>query len=86
MVHVTAGTFLLLLIFLTDAAPSTAAERLARVDDLKALAGEWQGSLSGVRGGTVPFTLSVSEDGTWKGLSPNGPSNGTLRLEHGVIR
>ena len=63
-----------------------AEERSVAVSDLKKLVGEWQGSLSGVRGGTVPYTLWVSEDATWKAISSNAPSNDTLRLDQGVIR
>ena len=61
------------------------AERAITIADVKELAGDWEGSLSGVRGGTVPFTMSVSDDGKWQGVSPNAPSNGTLRLESGAV-
>jgi hypothetical protein len=81
------GTTAAVLVFATLLVrpPLYAEERPVVVSNLKELVGEWQGSLSGVRGGTVPYTFWVSEDGTWKGLSPNGPSNGTLRLDQGVI-
>jgi len=81
----TTASVLLLATFLAGAV-LYAEERPVAVSDLKELAGEWQGSLSGVRGGTVAYTFWVSEDATWKGVSPNGPSNGTLRLDQGVIR
>jgi hypothetical protein len=86
MVRIATTTAVLILALLLAGAVLYAEERPVTVTDLKELVGEWQGSLSGVRGGTVPYTFWVSEDATWKSLSPNGPANGTLRLDQGVIR
>ena len=58
MLRVTASVSLvLLLVCLMGGAPGAAAERVVKVDDLRELVGEWRGTLSGVRGGTVSFTL-----------------------------
>jgi hypothetical protein len=68
-----------------SAAFAYGADRTISIEDVKELAGDWGGSLSGVRGGTVPFTMSVSADGKWQGVSPNAPSNGLLRIESGTV-
>ena len=86
MLRVAATIAVPILTALLASAMLFAEERSVAVSDLKELVGEWHGSLSGVRGGTVPYTLWVSEDATWKAVSSNAPSNGTLRLDQGVIR
>jgi len=85
MLRVTTTAAVLILATLLVRVVFSAEERPVPVSDLRELVREWQGSLSGVRGGTVPYTVWVSEDATWKAVSPNAPSNGTLRLDQGVI-
>lgn len=48
-----------------------------QVDDLKSIAGAWDGILAGGPRGDVPYRLFIQEDGAWKAVSPNGVSTGT---------
>lgn len=61
-------------------------ERVVPVADLKTVSGEWKGTLAGARGGEVPYTVPISTDGSWRAVSPNGASNGTMRVDNGVIQ
>jgi hypothetical protein len=61
-------------------------DRMVPVTDLKMVSGEWKGTLAGVRGGQVPYSLVIHADGSWRGESPNGATNGTMRIDNGVIR
>jgi len=59
---------------------------MVSITDLKTVSGEWKGTLAGTRGGEVPYTLVISTDGSWRAVSPNGASNGTMRVDNGVIQ
>jgi len=61
-------------------------DRMVPVNDLRTVSGEWKGTLAGTRGGEVPYTLLIGTDGSWRAVSPNGSSNGTLRVDNGVIQ
>ncbi len=55
------------------------------VSDLRAIAGKWEGSLSGP-GGSFPVTLVVKTDGTYEAETPTGPVTGTLQIVGSKIR
>lgn len=60
--------------------------RMVPVIDLKTVSGEWKGTISGVVGGRVPYSLLIHADGNWAGDSPNGSTEGTMRIADGVIQ
>ena len=49
------------------------------IDNLNAIAGTWNGTLKGPRN-NVPYRLTIREDGTWKAVSQNGVSGGTVQI------
>lgn len=74
------------LVVLMAASAPAQDERVVPVTDLKTVSGEWKGTLAGTRGGEVPYTLMINTDGSWRAVSPNGASNGTMRVDNGVIQ
>jgi len=74
------------LVLLMAGLASAQDERMVPVTDLKTVSGEWKGTLAGTPSGEVPYTLMISTDGTWRAVSPNGASNGTMRVDNGVIQ
>lgn len=61
-------------------------DRMVPLNDLSTVSGEWKGTLAGTRGGEVPYTLVIGTDGSWRAVSPNGSSNGTMRVDNGIIQ
>jgi hypothetical protein len=58
--------------------------------DLKSLAGEWEGSVTGSRAGTfdgprISGTMSVKEDGSFTSNLSGQPGSGTLRIVDGKV-
>jgi hypothetical protein len=71
-------------------APAAMAFQLSQkpIVDLKEIALKWEGKLNSIgpdgRQRETPYTLVINEDGTWNAESPNGKSNGTVKVEGGV--
>lgn len=58
------------------------------VADLRSVAGKWEGTVT-AGFGTVPYTLTIKEDGSWEAVAPAIPPGrfeGRMSVKDGKIR
>jgi hypothetical protein len=53
--------------------------------DLKSLVGRWEGTYYTASKNQLPFTVTITEDGSYDARTPNGSRQGTLQVVDGKI-